>query len=341
MTTLFKLNYKPAPQDSRDYIVKANIPSSLPASVDLSSQSTFIKNQGSVGSCTAFAGSALNEIVCAKAGNSGLNFSEKFLYFATRVNVMKWPANEDSGATVRDTLKAMNKFGICLEDTFPYLRPDEKECSYGDLPPPSSYTEAKNYLSTNYANIPVNMDINRVLTSMKTLLNSGYAFMAGFNTYDNVFDGLNGLIPEPEGNVSGGHAVVFVGYDDQKSLLKFKNSWGSDWGDNGYGYLPYSYVLNRNVFDIWTVYSVSHEDKPFDILIPTNRLNEVEDRMKDITMKIMNGMNIHDIHNYINNDSRNSLIYPTDVNTLSTYGMQFHMNYSHTKNMAERNRYEN
>lgn len=341
MSRLFKLNYKPAPQDSRDYIVKANIESQLPETVDLSSYSTTVKSQGSIGSCTAFAGSALNEIICAKAGSPNLNFSEKFLYYATRVDVMKWPMNEDFGATVRDTLKAMNKFGICLESTFPYLRPDEKECSFGDLPPPSAYTEAKNYLSTNYANIPIGNDTCKLLNSMKTLLKSGYPFMAGFTTYENVFNGQNGEIPEPQGNISGGHAVVFVGYDDQKSLLKFKNSWGSDWGDNGYGYLPYSYVLNRNIFDIWTVYNVSSEDKPFDVLIPKNRLVEYEDRMKDLTIKIMNGMNISELQTYVTNDPRNSLIYPSDVNQLISYGSQFYMTYNHNKGMAERNRYEN
>jgi C1A family cysteine protease len=341
MSRLFKLNYKPAPQDSRDYIVKANIPNELPTTVDLSSYSTSVKSQGSIGSCTAFAGSALNEIICAKFDKPNLNFSEKFLYYATRVDVMKWPTNEDSGATVRDTLKAMNKFGICLESTFPYLREDEKECSFGDLPPPSAYDEAKNYLSTNYANIPIGNDMFKTLNSMKTLLQSGYPFMAGFNTYENFFDGQNGIIPESQGKIIGGHAVVFVGYDDQKSLLKFKNSWGPDWGDNGYGYLPYSFVLNRNVFDIWTVYNVSSEDKPFDVLIPTNRLVEYEDRMKDLTSKIINGISITDIQNYIYNDPRNNLLYPTDINTLLSYGMQFHMTYNHNKGIAERNRYEN
>jgi hypothetical protein len=42
-----------------------------------------------------------------------------------------------------------------------------------------------------------------------------------------------------------------VGYDDNKKLVKFKNSWGKGWGDNGYGYIPYSYI-NDFLWDAWT-----------------------------------------------------------------------------------------
>lgn len=62
--------------------------------------------------------------------------------------------------------------------------------------------------------------------------------------------------------------------------------------------------------------------------------------MKDLTIKIMNGMNISDLQTYVNNDARNSLIYPSDVNQLISYGSQFYMTYNYNKGIAERNRYE-
>jgi len=49
-------------------------------------------------------------------------------------------------------------------------------------------------------------------------------------------------MPKQKEMVVGGHAVCIVGYDDRKKLLKFINSWGEDWGAQGYGYLPYDYV---------------------------------------------------------------------------------------------------
>jgi len=36
------------------------------------------------------------------------------------------------------------------------------------------------------------------------------------------------------------HAIVLVGYDDTKQRWIIRNSWGSGWGDSGYGYIPYS-----------------------------------------------------------------------------------------------------
>lgn len=336
MSLKYKLNYKQAPQDTRDYVLKPKVVN-LPKSVDLSSSGNAVKDQGSVGSCTAFAGCAMNEYVCAKQGVVA-DFSEKFLYFATRVNIEQWPANEDSGAYVRDTLKAMAKVGICKESTFPYLRAGETESKYGDIPPPSAYTEAKEFVSTNYVSISEVGSGEKTLNSIKTLLSGGYPFMAGFTCYENVFDDVKGQIPAPSGSVIGGHAVLFVGYDDNKSLLKFKNSWGKSWGDNGYGYLPYSFVTSRNVFDIWTVYSVSHPDKPFDVLVPSERVKEFTSRMNDVIAKITEGIEVVALHKYINEHPRNNLIYPSDVNQLVSFGTQVSMTYTHNKNMISRNR---
>ena len=46
---------------------------------------------------------------------------------------------------------------------------------------------------------------------------------------------------EPEGM----HAVVAVGYDDSKKTIKVLNSWGHHWGYDGYFYMPYGYITNR------------------------------------------------------------------------------------------------
>jgi len=60
------------------------------------------------------------------------------------------------------------------------------------------------------------------------------------------FDAANGEIPLPkkQDEIIGGHGFCMVGYDDHKGKFKFINSWGVDWGDKGYGYLPYSYFAS-------------------------------------------------------------------------------------------------
>lgn len=64
-------------------------------------------------------------------------------------------------------------------------------------------------------------------------------------------------MPTKSDTVDGGHAVLGVGYDDGKQLLKFRNSWGPSWGEQGYGYLPYAYFNSSLVADCWTIQSVT------------------------------------------------------------------------------------
>jgi C1A family cysteine protease len=61
-------------------------------------------------------------------------------------------------------------------------------------------------------------------------------------------------MPQPGEQVVGGHAVLAVGYDDKNQWFIVRNSWGVDWGMNGYFTLPYQYLLEPNLSDdFWTV----------------------------------------------------------------------------------------
>ena len=45
-----------------------------------------------------------------------------------------------------------------------------------------------------------------------------------------------------------------VGYDDEKKALLVRNSWGKQWGQDGYFWLPYEFVTQRNMSaDYWTI----------------------------------------------------------------------------------------
>jgi len=79
----------------------------------------------------------------------------------------------------------------------------------------------------------------------------------------------NGFIPFPDiekDKVVDGHAVLAVGYDDNKSLgranpeepsttgaILIRNSWGANWGKQGYGWLPYEYVLEGLTSAWWSL----------------------------------------------------------------------------------------
>ncbi len=55
----------------------------------------------------------------------------------------------------------------------------------------------------------------------------------------------------------GGHAVLCVGYDDSKLLFICRNSWGTDEGEDGYYYMPYSYVTGNLASDFWVIRTVA------------------------------------------------------------------------------------
>lgn len=64
-----------------------------------------------------------------------------------------------------------------------------------------------------------------------------------FNVYETFDDPDSDGVIKPHGNVGyrGRHWVVATGYDDDKRLIEFKNSWGKSYGDDGYGYISYDY----------------------------------------------------------------------------------------------------
>ena len=50
-----------------------------------------------------------------------------------------------------------------------------------------------------------------------------------------------------------------LGYDDrlrvrsERGTLQVRCSWGVDWGEKGYGWLPYRYVEAELAVDFWTL----------------------------------------------------------------------------------------
>jgi len=352
----FKLNFQASPLDTRDHVISTTNPttatsstsSSSTASVDLSSWCSSIKNQGPVGSCTAHASVALMEyfynknIANAKKEaekNSKKEdlFSEKFVYYVTRVNIAGWPANDDCGAYLRDTMKTLVKYGTALEKTCPYIRDGQTECNIAETPSPGAYTEALNFQVTKYARV-LETDKVKCLHDCKNLLNNGIGFVGGFLCYENILDeqvGKTGIVPAPPtqgpAKIIGGHAVLFIGYDDSKQLLKFKNSWGNEWGDSGYGYLPYSYLDKNLLTDLWTIYSQENNNISFDsisgiavtqgIITPQSRDAELKRRVAEL-LSLIGTMDIHSLQQKINTNSRNAFVYKSDLAELNNLAVR-------------------
>jgi C1A family cysteine protease len=235
----------------------------LPPRTDLRQWCSPVEKQGKLGSCTANAGVGIVEYFERRAFGKHIDASRLFLYKTTR-NLLKQKG--DTGAYLRTTMQAMVLFGVPPEEYWPYDVED-----YDKEPSAFCYSFAQNYQAINYYRLdPVGIDPKTLLTSIKTNLAAGLPSMFGFTVYSSIIESEKngGLIPFPaSGDRSeGGHAVVAIGYDDDlkiknkapkaketKGALLIRNSWGTDWGDNGYGWFPYEYVLQGLALDWWSL----------------------------------------------------------------------------------------
>ena len=236
---------------------------SLPASVDLRQWCSPVEDQGGLGSCTANAGVGVIEYYERKSFGRYINASRLFLYKVSR-NLMKMSG--DTGAFLRTTMGAMVLFGTPPEEYWPYTD-DEK--AFDKEPPAFCYAFAQNYQTIQYfRHDPPGTKAEEVLNKVKTYLSKSHPAMFGFTVYSSIEQAeKTGKIPfpSPKEKIEGGHAIVAVGYDDKMKIkntygkiettgaLLIRNSWGKEWGEKGYGWLPYDYILKSLAEDFWSV----------------------------------------------------------------------------------------
>ncbi|MBF0585919.1 cysteine protease [Prosthecochloris sp. N3] len=244
----------------------------LPESVDLREWCSPVEEQGEIGSCTAHAVLGAVEYYQKRAFGTHIDGSRRFVYKTTR-NLMG--TSGDSGAWLRSAMGALALCGVPHEKYWEYTDSDPE---YDEEPPAFVYAVADNFEALKYfCHDPAGSGVSRkeVLRSVKTSLAGGIVSMFGFYGFPSFGDGGGkGDIPYPcDSEQAGwGHALVAVGYDDRrkvkntrcgqtaKGALLVRNSWGAGWGDNGYGWLPYDYVLQGLAVDFWSLLSLEWVD---------------------------------------------------------------------------------
>lgn len=234
---------------------------SLKKSVDLRRWCSPIKDQKSIGSCTAQAAAAVVEYFEKRAFGKSVDVSRLFIYKVTR-NMLGWTG--DTGGYLRTTMGALVLFGAPPEEYWPYDIEDfDKE------PSAFCYSYARNYQAISYYRLdPPAMRRELLLRRIKANLAGGLPAMFGFTVYSSIGQAAGtGKIPYPSPGERrlGGHAVVAVGFDDDMEVenqdateattgaLLVRNSWGEGWGEDGYGWLPYKYILKSQAVDWWSL----------------------------------------------------------------------------------------
>jgi C1A family cysteine protease len=239
--------------DVRDHLYAA-APVALPTSVDLRQYCSTIEDQGQLGSCTGNAIAGIIELMQRKQNPAkGRDVSRLFIYYEARM--LSGTVNYDSGAYIRDGIKVVNKKGAPLENLWPYLSSRLKT-----RPTTAAYYDALKRKATAYKRVAD-------FAGVKTALRQGYPVVIGFDVYESFETqsvANTGMMPYPNINTEqllGGHAVALVGYDDNLNGGRFicRNSWGPDWGDRGYFYMPYQVIQNTSMSsDFWIITSVTN-----------------------------------------------------------------------------------
>lgn len=232
--------------DTRDYIFNIPIPKDFKLnSIDWSVFTNDVLDQGKVNGCTSNSVSKaiqINENMYNwKTGKSESNplRSRMYIYYKSRQLFPGRIPITDYGTSLRSTMKVIVK-NLPYEYDWPY---DEQHLN--KQPPNTLITSSiVDNQVISYFRVPLTIE------DMKSALIKN-VIVVRIDCPEKL-PNKNGILkPIDVNNIKGGHAVVIVGFDDTKSVFKFLNSWGTKWGDKGYGYLPYEYIQDY-ITDMWT-----------------------------------------------------------------------------------------
>lgn len=248
MTTKRYYGWVPDRPDQRDYHFRSTLSvSALPKTMDLRAGMPPVYDQGQLGSCTANAIGAALDYQRKKQHEAFITPSRLFIYYNERA--AEGTTSSDAGASIRDSVKAVVNYGAPQELKWPYVI-----SRFATKPTASAYKAAVPFEAITYSSVQQNV------AGIKKALVGNHPVVAGITVYDSFESdsaAATGKIPLPKPTESalGGHAIVVVGYTTSDWICR--NSWGVDWGDKGYFYLPQKYLTDPSLSsDFWVLDTV-------------------------------------------------------------------------------------
>ena len=242
------------------YAAKPETIQALPPSVDLTPLCPEVWDQGESSACTAHALAAAHYCQQKKQayeppgswrGASPVNPCRLFLYWGERV--IEGSTAQDCGAMPADGITVLQQTGIAPEEEDPF------DATHVLVPPPAKCA------ADSCHKVTLAVMVHQTLQEMRSCLAEGFPFTVGIQVYKSFEDSITtstGDVQTPDWferleGALGGHDILIVGYDDTMQRFKFRNSWGTAWGEEGYGTISYDYLCDPKLADsFWSVQGV-------------------------------------------------------------------------------------
>lgn len=220
----------------------------IPPSVDLRRYLPPARNQGALGSCSAFATVAMYEALANRFRPEGmppLAISEGFLFYHT--NAARGALDE--GSNFAEQLGVLSEKGSCDPALYPY-----DAANPAIQPTEAATAEAMNHRALKALQLPLAseghdkmgaMEANhRIITSA---LAEGYAVGISLKVLDSFGRAEGGFVSRPtqaelDAETPGNHAMTITGYSEDGQYYIVRNSWSTAFGDEGYAYVSAAYI---------------------------------------------------------------------------------------------------
>ena len=227
---------------------------------------TPIRNQGSCGSCWAFATTAALESATLIAQNwsgADLNLAEQTLVSCSG-------AGDCGGGYIGSASNYIRNTGLPLEACFLY-----KALDSNDNPPVTCDQACLNWWNSTYK-IDSYSGVSATVDAIKNALNTSGPLVTTMAVYNDFFSYSGGVYTHVTGGLAGYHAILIVGYDDPGQYFIVKNSWGPGWGgaagygaERGYFMIAYSQMSNEVSFGASTLaYSLASANSNITVASP-------------------------------------------------------------------------
>lgn len=243
-----RYGYIPDLPDHRDLVFRPRN-RAVPTKLDLRDTGFLnfpIYDQGNLGSCTANAIAAAIRFAELKEQKEAPDAQGPLPNGPSRLAIYWWErwiegsVQTDSGAMIRDGLKAVATDGFYDEKHWPY-----DISRFTQTPPPATAVDVIQK-AAKYKRV------GQSWKSLRSALASGFPVVVGFTVYSSF--GADTPMPGKNDRVEGGHAVLLVAYDDATRRFTCRNSWGAGWGHSGYFTIPYGYLGSSALAgDYWLI----------------------------------------------------------------------------------------